>query len=289
MDNSSRGYFTIAQGDQYQRFAYGLALSLKISQPENLSKLSIGVTSEEISKIDPKYKEVFDHIVEIPWKDHAQNSAWKLENEWKVIHMTPYDETIKLDADMLFPSDVSEWWKYLNKSDGVFCTKPQTYRGEIIVDDYYRKTFTDNNLPNIYTAFFYFKKNDINFELFKLAEDIFNNWQRYFYEFLHVDSRPKFVSTDVVFALAAKILNYEQYNNLPHMEVATFVHMKSRLQNWPIDQFMVEDWSNMIPHYFNRDCTLTVGNYAQSLPFHYHVKDFLTEKMIKNMERKLGI
>ena len=285
----SKGFFTIAQGESYQRLAYALALSLKISQPPELSKLSIGVTKEEKQDVKWKYREVFDEVIEIPWEDHAKDSTWKLENEWKAIHMTPYDETIKLDADMIFPSDISAWWQYLEKSDGVFATKAYTYRGDLITSDYYRKTFTESELPNVYTAMFYFKKNPINFELFELAEFIFNNWERCFYEFLQPDQRPKFVSTDVVFAIAAKIMDYQQYNATPTVDVPTFVHMKSHLQRWPDDQFMDEDWTRMLPHYFNRDCQLKIGNFAQSLPFHYQVKDFMTDKIIANMERKLGL
>ena len=285
----NRGFFTIAQGEQYQRFAYALALSLKISQPENLSKLSIGILPEEKKRIDPKYLEVIDHVIEIPWGDHAKDSKWKLENEWKTIHMVPYDEIIKLDADMIFPSDISSWWDILSMIDGVFATLPKTYRGEDIVDDFYRKTFTESDLPNVYTAMFYFKKNEVNFELFKLAEYVFNNWQRFYYEFLKPDHRPNYVSTDVVFAIAAKIMDYQQYNMLPTVEIPTFVHMKSRLQGWPNDQFMIEDWTKMIPCYFNRDCSLKIGNYDQHLPVHYHVKSFLTDKMIQTMEKRLGI
>jgi signal peptidase I len=285
----TKGYFTIAQGEKYQRMAYALALSLKLSQPEEYSKLSIGVTKDEIENINPKYLKVFDKVVEIPWDDSAKDSNWKLENEWKVIYMTPYDETIKLDADMLFLNDISHWWKCLEESDGVFATDVYTYRGDKVTNDYYRKVYTENNLPNVYTAFFYFKKNEINFELFKWAQFIFDNWEKCFYELLGPEHRPKFVSTDVVFALAAKIVDYEQHNKLPTADMPTFVHMKSRLQGWPEDQFMQEDWTKMLKSHFSRDCNLQVGNYRQMLPFHYHVKDFLTDKMIYNMERKLGL
>lgn len=285
----SRGFFTIAQGEQYQRMAYAAALSLKLSQPEGYSNLSIGVTADEIDKVNPKYLEVFDTVVEIPWKDHAANSSWKLENEWKAIYMTPYDETIKLDADMLFPGDISGWWDLLAKSEGVFCTKAMTYRGEVITSDFYRKTFTESDLPNVYTAMFYFKKTDANYELFKLAEMIFNNWERFFYDFLEPEHRPRFVSTDVVFALAAKILDYGSLNATPNLNIPTFVHMKSQLQNWPDDQFMIEDWTKIVRSYFGRDGSLIVGNYKQQLPFHYHVKDFLTDRMIGIMEKRLGI
>lgn len=285
----SRGFFTIAQGATYQKLAYALALSLKISQPAEFSRLSIGVTEKEIALVNPKFKTVFDQVIPIPWDDHAAKSTWKLENEWKAIWMTPYDETIKLDADMFFPADISTWWDYLGKSEGVFATSPRTYRGDVITSDFYRKTFTESDLPNIYSAFFYFKKSEVNFEFFRLCEFIFNNWESCFYEFLQPDHRPKIVSTDVVFAIAAKIMDYQQFNSLASVDVPTFVHMKSHLQDWPNDQFMIEDWTKMIPHYFNRDCSLKIGNYLQTLPVHYYVKDFMTDRMIALMERKLGI
>jgi hypothetical protein len=84
-------------------------------------------------------------------------------------------------------------------------------------------------------------------------------------------------------------MDYQQYNKLPTVDMPTFVHMKSRLQGWPDDQFMQEDWTKMVQTHFNRDCSLQIGNFKQMLPFHYHVKDFLTDKIITNMERKLGL
>ena len=284
----SKGFFTIAQGDQYIRFAYALALSLKISQ-STYSNLSIGVTPGTI--VPEKYAKVFDKIVDIPWGDAAEKTSWKLENEWKAIYMSPYDETIKLDADMLFNSDISEWWKVLENSDVVFATSARTYRNEVVESDYYRKLFTQNNLPNVYTAFFYFNKTDAAFELFKLAEHIYNNWQRYFYEFLEAEYRPDYVSTDVVFAIAAKILDIESINKRKHLDVPTFVHMKTQLQKWHTNinaPQIPEEWNKVIQTYFNDDCELKIGNYLQTLPFHYHVKDFITDDMICNMERKLG-
>jgi hypothetical protein len=284
----SKGFFTIAQGDSYVRLAYALALSLKLTQKE-YSALSIGVTPG--TKLPPKYLEVFDSIIEIPWEDAAKNSKWKLENEWKAIYMSPYDETVKLDADMLFTSDISEWWNILSNSDVVFATEASTYRNEKVDSDYYRKVFTENSLPNVYTAFFYFNKSPIAFELFKLAEHIFNNWVRYFYVFLEAEHRPAFVSTDVVFAIAAKILDIPAQNNRTAISIPTFVHMKTQLQKWHIDRNSLpipEEWNKVIQVYFNDECELKIGNYQQTRPFHYHVKDFITDDIITTMERKLG-
>ena len=287
------GYFTIAQGKLYQRFAYGLALSLLISQPKGRNQLAIGVTKEEKFQIDPKLREVLgvENIIDIPWKDHAAKSNWKLENEWKSIYMSPFDHTVKLDADMLFLADKSYWFDYLKGSNLVFATTAKTYRGDTVTSDFYRKVYTENELPNVCSAYFYFDKSDVSFEFFKLSELIFNNWEKFFEEFFKPEHRPKFVSTDVVFALAAKILGIEELNKNRTIseDFPTFVHMKSRLQNWPEDNHMNEDWTKMMPVYFNQDCQLKVGNYLQTLPFHYFVKEFLTDEMITLMEKKLGI
>ena len=291
--SDSHGYFTIAQGPQYQRMAYGLALSLLLTQPKGRNKLAMGVSKEEKSLVSAKIRSVLgkENIIEIPWKDHAANSKWKLENEWKSIYMSPFEHTVKLDADMLFLSDTSHWFDYLKDSKLVFATNARTYRGELVTSDYYRKVFTSNDLPNVYSAYFYFDKSDEAFEFFKLSEVIFNNWEKFFFEYFEPLERPRFVSTDVVFALAAKILKIEDLNrNKPiAKDFPTFVHMKSRLQHWPEDHLMNEDWTKMIPVYFNNDCQLKIGNYLQTLPFHYFVKEFLTDEIIMQMEKKLGI
>ena len=166
----SRGYIVIAQnsGDtDYLRMAYGLALSLKATQT-TVSNLCVCVDKGTV--IPKKYLEVFDQVVEIPWQDDAKESDWKIDNKWKYYYMSPYDETVILDTDMVFPTDVSHWWDTLSERDIWACTNVKTYRGEIAVDhnNYYREYFVKNNLPNVYTAFFYFKKSDLATEFLNL-------------------------------------------------------------------------------------------------------------------------
>lgn len=283
----SKGFFTIAQGDRYVRYAYALALSLQLSQKE-YKDLSIGITPGY--SVPEKYAKAFDQIIEIPFGDHAKDSDWKLENEWKSIYMSPYDETIKLDADMIFPEDISTWWEFLSKNDYTFAENAATYRGEIVDSDYYRKTFTMNELPNVYTAFFYFKKTEKSYELFKMAEFIYYNWETFFYEFLEPVNRPKYVSTDVVFALASKIVGHEAVTK--HLNMPIFVHMKSYLQNWELEsrlnKTLPDDWQQIVKTYFTDDCELFIGNHKQYLPVHYHLKDWLTDEIIEQLEKKVG-
>src|SRR5690606_20619435 len=153
----SRGYLILAQNTRksdYTKLAYGLALSIKNSQ-STVSEVCL-VTDEDT--LPSKYYDVFDHVLPIPWTDHAAMSKWKIENKWKYYHVTPFDETIILDADMVFPEDVSHWWNVLSEKDIWITDKPRTFKGDIITSTKYRDAFVSNNLPNVYTAFMYFKK-----------------------------------------------------------------------------------------------------------------------------------
>jgi hypothetical protein len=280
-----RGFLTVAQNGttDYVRMAYALALSLKVSQ-DNVSDLSIMVTPG--TKIPDKYRAVFDEIIDIPWLDEANSSDWKLENEWKVYHVTPYEETIKLDADMLFPTDISQWWDIMAANDLTFATKAKTFRGEAVTSDYYRKTFTANGLPDVYSALMYFRYSDRAEEFFKMAEVIFHNWEHFFFKFLD-ETRPTFVSTDVVYALALRCLDIEDEVTVPN-PVPAFVHMKSGVQNFG-GITVGENWLRKIATTLTDDLDLQIGTHRQFLPVHYHRKEFLTDQMIHTYERILGL
>ena len=280
----TKGYLILAQNSgsmNYIRMAYALALSIKGTQSE-VNKVAIATDD----MVPDKYKHAFDHIVKIPWADHAKESRWKIENTWKFYHMTPFDETVVLDADMLFPADISHWWDVLSLKDVWVTNKPRTFRGELITSTKYRQVHVSNNLPHFYIAFFYFKKSELAAEMFKLTQIIYDNWERFYYDYLD-ETRPKFNSGDVSYALAIKILGAET-ECFDTDSIPTFVHMKSALQN--IDpKYISDDWTQNIPTYFTDDCRFKIGNYEQYLPFHYHIKNWLTNDMINKLERKIGI
>jgi hypothetical protein len=279
-----RGFFTFAQNGthDYVRLAYGLALSLKATQKE-VPYLAIGITPG--TKVPKEYQWAFDKIIEIPWGDAAKDSSWKLENEWKAYHMTPYRETIKLDCDMLFLQNVDAWWPVLATQDVWACTTAMTFRAEVATSDFYRKTFTANKLPNVYSAFMYFKYSDLAKELFSMVELIYHNWERFSYQFLD-EPRPREVSTDVAFALAIKLMDAVDECTNTTIDFPHFVHMKTQLQNWDSGS-IPEDWLPSVGVYFTDDLELKIGKFRQLAPLHYHIKEFLTDEMIELYENKL--
>lgn len=284
----SRGYLTFAQQGErcdYLRAAYGLALSLKATQSQ-VTHLSVLVTPG--TKIPPRYMQVFDEIIDIPWNDEASTSGWKLENEWKAFHATPYQETVKLDADMLFTQDIAKWWPMMSNRKVTACNSISTYRGATPNgENPYRACFAANDLPDIYTAFMHFGQNDLALELFTQAEIIFQNWERFFEEFLEPVTRPKFVSTDVVFALAMKLIGPVS-DFCSDMGFPNIVHMRSRLQGWE-NAIAGEQWTDQMAMTVTRNLELKLGRHLQILPVHYHDKKALTDSIITTYEKVLGI
>ena len=282
----TKGYIVIAQNTKdvdYLEQAYALALNLQLTQSE-VSNLTVCVDKPTKKLIESKHEAVFDQIVDIPWTDLAEHEeTWKIHNKWKYLHMTPYDETVVLDTDMIFPTDVSHWWDLLSERDVWITTDVRTYRNEVVTNDYYRKYFTANQLPNAYTAFFYFKKCELASELFSMTEIIFQHWERFFFEFMP-KGKPTWLSGDVAFALAMQILGIEHECTKTNTTVPTFVHMKSYVQNIALNK-IEEDWTKSIPTYYKSYRDFKIGNFQQVLPFHYTEKHWLTKDKITQMEK----
>jgi len=278
----TQGYITIAQNNSqvdYLEQAYALALSIKNTQ-SGVNNLSVMVDKHTLQSVKSRHRKVFDKIIDMPWQDDAQAEQWKVNNKWKIYYVTPYHETVLLDSDMIFPCDVSYWWESLREKDFWSATTTKTFRGDNITSNVCRKVFIDNDLPNIHNAFMYFKKSEISSEIFKLAQVIFQNWQRFYHIYLP-KSKPTRVSGDVVFALAIKILGYEHLTTRKNMEnLPTFVHMRGELQGINI----YDDWSKNISSYITSNNELIVGNFKQYYPFHYVDKDWLSDEIVKTLE-----
>lgn len=304
-----RGYITIAQNSSsgdYLRMAYALALSLKATQTE-VSHLSVCVTPGQ--EIPDAYKSAFDEIIELPWKDRAEGENWKIHNKWKVFHVTPYEETILVDADTLFTKDVNNAWEILKRRDAWMATQPMTYRGAIIEPGYYRWDFINNKLPNVYTAFFYFKHRQEVHDYFDTVRRVYLNWEelRHRYacrdmdenvlNYLHQNNHrlahewyhffqyfPTHVSGDLAFAIAMKIMGREKEYTASH-RFPTFVHMKIMDQGLKT-QIPDVNWDEILPWSLSDDLTLMVAGHIQRAPFHYHVKSFLSDEVIHKLEAR---
>lgn len=274
----SKGIFLLAQNnnENYVKQACFCAFSIKKTNPT----LSVTIATNDF--IPEKYKKYFDNIIEIPGEDLAVSEEWKVSNRVKIYDLSPYNETLVLDTDMLVTEDISSWFEKLKDFDLYFTSQPRTYRGEIISSNFYRKTFTANNLPNIYVGVHYFKKSKLANEFYEWLKIIGKNWQEFYKQHLEF-KRPDFCSIDVCSAIAVKIMDCESQVISSAKTSPTFVHMKTKVQNW---NKQVSSWQDYVAVYITDDFDVKVGNYSQSGVFHYtensFVKNYL-EKRIKEM------
>ncbi len=268
----SKGHVFLAQNSDvdYVEQAYALALSIKIHNQENKTCL---ITNDSVPE---KYRYVFDHIVPIPWKDSAASTQWKIENRWKIIYATPFEENIVYDVDMLLLESNDHWWDYFENKDLCFTTHVRDYRGNVVNSNYYRKSFTRNGLDNIYTGAFYFRKVNTAYEFFKWLEIIVVHWQK-FYRIHLKNHAQSFCSIDLSAALALRFMG----THVDKGGIPSFIHMKPGVQGW---KNIPSKWTNVLNSFLDDELNLKVGNFQQSGLFHYVEEGFLTENFIKKLE-----
>tara|TARA_B100002019_G_scaffold107408_2_gene92240 strand:- start:3134 stop:3961 length:828 start_codon:yes stop_codon:yes gene_type:complete len=272
----SDGFCLLAQNNaevDYIKQAYALATSIhKFNKDQNISL----ITND---KVPEKYKSVFDKIIDIPWTDQAKDTNWKIENRWKVYHASPYEHTIVMDVDMLILHDITHWWSELKKRNLFFVSNVKNYRNENVTTRYYRKTWDENNLPNLYSAFYYFKKSDEAHEFFKLLEIIMINWELFYGRFAG-NYYQKWCSMDLSCSIASKILDNTLDITDPNSFI-TFTHMKPHCQNW---HEVPSKWTTVLGGYFTKDKTMMIGNFLQRNILHYVEPEFLTDRLISRLE-----
>lgn len=265
----SRGIVVFAQNNastNYVEQACLLAMSLTI---HNTIPISI-ITNDNVPL---EYHTLFDNIIPIPFGDASEDSEWKIENRWKIYHCSPYTETIVMDTDMIMLQNIDAWWNFLSKYELFFTNKVFTYRGNLADTTYYRKTFIDNNLPNLFSGFHYFKKCEFSHNFYHWLEFVINNWESFYEQHLIERSRPLHMSIDVCAAITARILDCEQEITNNISMYPSFTHMKVNCQDWSKGRSL--NWQDHIGVYFSKNGNLKLGNYSQTGILHYTENDFI--------------
>lgn len=278
----SKGVLMLAQNndtDNYVLQACACAMSISLTNPGTNVSL---ITNDAVPA---KYKKFFDKIIEIPWEDSAKDADWKIENRWKLYHATPYEETIVLDTDMLVLQDITAWWEFLKNYDLFYVSNVYTYRNDKITNNFYRKAFTANNLPNLYSGFHYFKKCEFSHQFYKWLELVTNNWELFYGKYCK-EYYPKRCSMDVSAAIVSKILDCDSKITNNIVKFPSFTHMKPKIQGW---KRPTTKWQDRVDVYINKDCQIKLGNHLQTGILHYTEKDFLNDVVVSRYEEKLDV
>jgi hypothetical protein len=244
----TRGFVIMAQNTDktdYVKCAKALELSIKRVMPD----ANVTIITTEM----------------LPHGDQAPTSDWKLINDWQVYEASPYDETIKLEADMFLPRSIEHWFDILSINDVTLCTKIRNYKGEISNVRVYRKFIDDNNLPDVYNAITYFKKSETAEQFYGIVRDVFENWEEY--KTILKCNPTEEATTDWVYAIASHIIGVEK-TTLPNFDELSMTHMKQF-----VSSTTTENWTDTLVYELLPD-VLRVHTYSQEYPFHYHSKSF---------------
>lgn len=265
-----KGFVILAQDgkgmNQYELCAEALAKSIKRTMPN--ANVSI-ITDNKI-----KNTKLYDSVIPLPHGDKDPSGYWKLINDWQVYEASPYEYTIKLEADLYLPRSIDHWWNILQHKDLVISTTIRDFKQEMSPSRVYRRFIDDNKLPDTYNAITYFKKSNTAKKFFEIVRHVFENWPEF--RALMKCNPYEEATTDWVYAIAAHIMGVENCT-LPNFKEMSMVHMKRLINNLP-----TEDWTDalvyeILPH------TLRINSCPQLYPFHYHIKSFAS-KILKSYD-----
>lgn len=234
---AERGYIIPAFGDVYVKCAERLAKSIKQFHPT----VDITILTTEM----------------LPYGDQGGYA-----NDWQCHWLSPYRQTIKLEADMICTSPIDHWWTLFERRDVVVSQGARNFYDCPAESRFYRKIFDANNLPDVYNAITYWRVSQTAKEFFSLVRNIFENWNEYRRLLKFPDEEP---TTDVVYAMAAVIMGTEQVT-LPNGLGPTIVHMKRYIN--PIQS---NDWTKEL--IWESD-PFRINTVAQWGLVHYHVKEW---------------
>ncbi len=233
-----RGYLIPAIGTEYERCADQLKNSILNFHP----KAHVTVVTKSM----------------LP---HGDQGGWA--NDWQMFGVSPYRQTIKLEADMIAAGPVDHWWTLFGLRDVVISQGCRTFYDQPALSRFYRKCFDANNLPDVYNAVTYWRLSPTAKQFFDLVRNIFENW-------IEVRKLLKFpeevASTDLVYAIAAQIMGPEQVT-LPVGLGPTIVHMKRH-----INALHCNNWTQEL--IWEND-PFRINTIAQSGFVHYHQKEWL--------------
>lgn len=252
----TRGFVIMAQGLDYEKCATALESSIKQWMPN----ANVTIVTTEM----------------LPHGDQAPDTNWKLQNDWQVYEASPYDETIKLEADMYIPRSIEHWFDVMSAQDVVVCDKIRNFKGEISNVRLYRRLLDDNKLPDVYNAITYFKKSETAKQFFDIVRDVFENWDEY-KKILKCNPN-EIATTDWSYSIACHIMGVEK-TTLPNFTELSMVHMKQYINGTP-----TENWTDTLIYECLPD-QLRIQTYPQQYPFHYHIKNF-SDKIMKGMYDK---
>ena len=277
-----QGFVTFAINStetDYLELAYLQCLNVKATQRHN--SYAVLVDTETMKQVTDQHRAVFDYVVELDnvTSENKDGSVYAWSKEPDIFRKTPFKETIKLEADLLFTRSIDHWWSALRLKNVCLSTGALNYQSLKSDVRKYREVFDANQLPDVYNGLMYFRYSQEAATFFNTAAMIFHYWHEISKELKQCEEHP---STDTVYAIAAKILG-EELVTMPSMDFINFVHMKSGFNGWSD----ARSWMDTVMHERDGD-VIRINNLNQLNPVHYYDKTYATQELIEYYESRIS-
>jgi hypothetical protein len=270
----TRGFLTFASNDDYIKLAA-------------LAQHTLRWSGHDLAVVVPQrhyeYAQEFGfaHVVPIP------HTSFKYEFEWMFGALSPFEQTIKIDADMLFPRDYKPNWLDLQYFRNTNWDLNQVTSSQVInalytgipmgLDNHmvsaqslYRKVFYTSALPQVYSTMMYFERTPALTRLCAKMADIFEGYNHHYVKMLHPWHRHTEPHTDDVVAMAAVLTDV----HIATTKMLGFHHMKLNMlypdSGAPLDS----TWTDHCEWFLDDEHTLNVDSFRLAYPVHYVDKQF---------------
>lgn len=274
----TKGVVIFALGSvQYGRMAANLAASMRVSDKE--VNIHLFYTPEAITHLTDKHKNLFTSMQLVPkWAITKNGKVNYLKAKTCIYDLTPYDETIMIDADVLWfgKKTVSQCFAQMRCD---FTMQSRGFiDGEKKIDKYtwwgdtneMRKAYDiTGKIHQLSSEFVYFKKTQKTKELFSMVREV--------YESPKVASNMTFMG-DIPDELAYNIAT-SKLGIYPRKDIEVFIHWAYMDNNTGTWESVVQNYygmsiggNNISPRILARYHTLARGQArVLGLPFNFNV------------------
>lgn len=251
----SKGVLVFARNNSkidYIKQAYFLAKSVK-----SFLNLPTTIVTDSIDYLKityPDYENVFDKVITIVWKeedlnenttlskteDHSFRSYYdgtlvsvklQFKNETRTLayNITPYDETLILDSDIVILDDT---YKYCFEQDHDFLIYDDAYDIANFRNYFDYSYVSDPGIKFYWATVVYFKKTKKNQIFFNLLQHVQENWKYYNSAF---QINHHMYRNDHAFSVAIHIMNGYQTGDFSHKMPGKLYYTTDRDICWKID------------------------------------------------------
>lgn len=277
---SKRGFMTIGIDTDTDQIKYSYALALSIKNCDSNAEVCLVVDKDKTDLINKNYLHAFDYIVELPFGNTGHTDGFHGSNFWQLLHCTPFDETIYVDADTLFLNiNINLLWQHFYRVDIGVPSVSRNFRNAIAPKNQVFEIESHYELPKLYNQLFYFNSSPNAIEWFKMADPIFQNWRDAYNAFFK-EIKPQTFDKNLLCNIVTHSLDKQ-------LEIGVvlndFYDLAIQGQNLWHNELSTQ-WTNVLNSWYTDKKEIIIENSTISNAIvHYRDENFLTQEIIDDL------